>query len=41
MSFSHGGGGGVTHPVLDGRGTLYSHDGVPPFLSIFHLELNF
>ena len=23
MSFSHGGGGGVTHPVLDGGGVPY------------------
>ena len=29
MSFSHDGGGGVTHPVLDG-GTLFSHDGGTP-----------
>ena len=33
MSFSHGGGGGVTHPVLDGGGTFSSHDGGYPIQS--------
>ena len=32
MSFGHGG-GGVTHPVLDGGGTFSSHDGGYPIQS--------